>query len=146
MSGTLYRDVLMDHMKHPRFSGKVEPADLRAAVNNPLCGDELELTIALDGPLIREARILARGCSVCVASASLMGEAIQGCSLEESSRLSQMFREAMASGTLPDPPPEFLPPLMQIRQHKSRVKCAALAWNALDECLHHAAFPDEEKR
>ena len=105
MSGTLYRDVLMDHMKHPRFSGKVEPADLRAAVNNPLCGDELELTIALDGPLIREARTLARGCSVCVASASLMGEAIQGRSLEESSRLSQMFREAMASGTLPDPPP-----------------------------------------
>ncbi len=138
MSDTLYRDVLKEHMKHPRFTGKVDPADLQASAHNPLCGDELELTIALQGDQIAEARTQARGCSVCVASASLMGEALQGRSLAEAAHLSATFRAAMESGDLPEPPPDFLPPLMQIRQHKSRVKCASLAWNALDECLRHA--------
>lgn len=138
MSDSLYRDVLMEHMKRPRFTGKVDPADLQASVNNPLCGDELELTLSLEGDQITEARTQARGCSVCVASASLMGEALQGCRLTDAAALSAAFHTAMDTGTLPDPAPDFLPPLMQIRQHKSRVKCASLAWNALDECLRNA--------
>ena len=73
MSESLYRDLLLDHMRHPRFAGKVEPADRTASAYNPLCGDELELTLALTGDCIREARAQVRGCSVCVASASMMG-------------------------------------------------------------------------
>ena len=49
MSESLYRDTLKDHMHHQRFAGRLEPADLKAVVHNPLCGDELELTIVLGG-------------------------------------------------------------------------------------------------
>ena len=97
MSESLYRDTLKDHMHHQRFAGRLEPADLKAVVHNPLCGDELELTIVLGGDPsegaqrpIQEARNQVRACSICVASASLMGESIQGLSLvrEFSSQLS----------------------------------------------------------
>ena len=135
MSESLYRDLLLDHMRHPRFSGKVEPADLRASAYNPLCGDELELTLALDGDCIREARTQVRGCSVCVASASMMGELIQGVSLSQAETYGTLFREAMSSGELPSETIEPLRPLLEIRKHKSRVKCALLVWNALEGCL-----------
>lgn len=151
MSDTLYRDLLKDHMHHPRFVGRLEPADLKAVVHNPLCGDELELTIVLGGDPtqgtqrpIQEARTQARACSICVASASLMGETIQGLPLEAANQLGEVFREAMSSGELPAEPPEFLPPLMAIRKHKSRIRCASLAWNALEECTQQLANPNPE--
>ena len=88
-----------------RFAGRLEPADLKAVVHNPLCGDELELTIVLGGDPsegarrpIQEARNQVRACSICVASASLMGESIQGLSLEEANNLGTTFREAMETG------------------------------------------------
>ena len=113
MSESLYRDTLKDHMHHQRFAGRLELADLKAVVHNPLCGDELELTIVLGGDPsegaqrpIQEARNQVRACSICVASASLMGESIQGLSLEEANNLGTTFREAMETGELPDSPPE----------------------------------------
>jgi nitrogen fixation NifU-like protein len=147
MSDTLYRDVLKEHMRHPKFSGKVDPADLRASAHNPLCGDELELTIALEpnSERIRAARTQARGCSVCVASASLMGEAIQGLTLGEASHLSRAFHTTMASGELPSAPPAFLPPLVPLRKHKSRIRCASLAWQALDDCVRQHSQPTAEE-
>ena len=93
---------------------------------------------------IQEARNQVRACSICVASASLMGESIQGLSLEEANNLGTTFREAMETGELPDSPPEFLPPLMAIRKHKSRIRCAALAWNALEECTQQVTNPKSE--
>jgi len=135
VSESLYRDVLLDHMRHPRFSGKVEPADRAASAHNPLCGDELELTLALDGDRIREARTQVRGCSICVASASMMGELLQGASLSQAACYGTLFQEAMASGELPSEDLARLRPLLEVRKHKSRVKCASLAWNALEACL-----------
>ena len=93
---------------------------------------------------IQEARNQVRACSIWVASASLMGENIQGLSLEEANNLGTTFREAMETGELPDSPPEFLPPLMAIRKHKSRIRCAALAWNALEECTQQVTNPKSE--
>ena len=72
MSESLYRDILKDHMHHQRFAGRLEPADLKAVVHNPLCGDELELTIVLGGDpsegaqrLIQEARNQVRLFHLC---------------------------------------------------------------------------------
>ena len=50
----------------------------------------------------------------------------------------------METGELPDSPPEFLPPLKAIRKHKSRIRCAALAWNALEECTQQVTNPKSE--
>ena len=147
----LYQEIILDHAKNPRNKGKCEGYNHDAKAHNPLCGDELELTIVLGGDPsegaqrpIQEARNQVRACSICVASASLMGESIQGLSLEEANNLGTTFREAMETGELPDSPPEFLPPLMAIRKHKSRIRCAALAWNALEECIQQVTNPKSE--
>ena len=147
----LYQEIILDHGKNPRNKGICNNFNRDAKGHNPLCGDELELTIVLGGDPsegaqrpIQEARNQVRACSICVASASLMGESIQGLSLEEANNLGTTFREAMETGELPDSPPEFLPPLMAIRKHKSRIRCAALAWNALEECTQQVTNPKSE--
>ena len=52
----LYRDVIVDHNRHPRNFGKLDPADARADGYNPLCGDQLTLYVNLDGDRMREMR------------------------------------------------------------------------------------------
>ena len=74
----LYRDVIVDHNRHPRNFGKLEPADAHADGHNPLCGDRLSLYVNLDGERIREAKFDGSGCAISVASASLLTEAVKG--------------------------------------------------------------------
>jgi nitrogen fixation NifU-like protein len=83
----LYRDVIVDHNRHPRNFGKLEPADARADGFNPLCGDKLTLYVNLDGERISEAKFEGSGCAISVASASLLTEAVKGKSRAEVQRL-----------------------------------------------------------
>ena len=64
---TIYRDILLEHARHPRNSGRLKNPELSATVQNPLCGDELEMTLALSGELIKDCRTIVRGCSICMA-------------------------------------------------------------------------------
>ena len=66
----LYRDVIVDHNRHPRNFGKLDPADAHADGYNPLCGDRLTVYVNLDGAGIREAKFEGSGCAISVASAS----------------------------------------------------------------------------
>lgn len=78
LSDSLYKEVILDHYQNPRFRGKLEPADLSEHGINPLCGDELELTINLDGDKIADVRVMGKGCSISQASGSMMAESIRG--------------------------------------------------------------------
>ena len=73
---TIYRDILLEHARHPKNSGRLENPGLSASVHNPLCGDELELSLTLSGKLIQDCRTMVRGCFICQASASIMSEMI----------------------------------------------------------------------
>ena len=68
---SIYRDQLLEHARHPKNSGRLESPDLRASAYNPLCGDELELTLALSEGTIQDCKTQVRGCSICQASASM---------------------------------------------------------------------------
>ena len=83
----LYRDVILDHNRHPRNFGRLDPADARADGHNPLCGDRLTLTLRLDGDRVGDLRFEGKGCAISVASASLMTEAVKGKSRAEMQRL-----------------------------------------------------------
>ena len=74
----LYRDVIVDHNRHPRNFGKLDPADAHADGHNPLCGDRLTVYVNLDGERISEAKFEGSGCAISVASASLLTEAVKG--------------------------------------------------------------------
>ena len=131
----IYRGVILDHARHPRNRGILDQPDLKASANNPLCGDELVLSLRLEADRISECRIQVRGSSICQASASMMSEQLVGKSLTEASSLSETFQSCLKQLEGETPLElENLFPLIILKAHRSRIKCVILAWNALDEC------------
>src|SRR5690606_33313727 len=74
----LYREVILDHNKHPRNLGRLEPHDGEAKGHNPLCGDRLTLTLRREGDRLADLRFEGNGCAISMASASMMTEAVKG--------------------------------------------------------------------
>ena len=132
---SFYRDLLLEHARHPKNSGRLECPDLRASAFNPLCGDELELTLAVSEGTIQDCKTQVRGCSICQASASMMSELILTKTLQEAEKISQMFTESLRKDTEEIAESlDFLLPLIALKKHRSRIKCMKLAWDALEDC------------
>ncbi len=133
---TIYRDILLEHARHPKNSGRLENPALRASVHNPLCGDELQLTLDLSGEIINDCKTQVRGCSICQASASIMSEIIINKTLKEAARTGRIFDQSLSRDTEDVPEQiEQLRPLIALKTHRSRIKCMKLAWDALEECV-----------
>ena len=79
----LYRDYILDHYKHPRNFGELEPHDLEAQEHNPLCGDELGVQIRVKDGRIDELRFHGHGCAISQAAASIASEELTGMALDE---------------------------------------------------------------
>ena len=134
---TIYRDILLEHARHPKNSGRLENPGLSASVHNPLCGDELELSLALSGKLIQDCRTMVRGCFICQASASIMSEMIIKKTLQEAIITGRIFDESLLKDN--ENVPEMVEPLrpfLALKKHRSRIKCMKLAWDALEECAY----------
>jgi nitrogen fixation NifU-like protein len=132
----LYRDVILDHCRNPRNRPRLEAPDIEARAVNPFCGDEIDLQIRLDerGRVARVG-LQSAGCSINQASGSLLSEAIAGKTLAELEALSATFT-AMMRGPADGETPETLGDLKAmsgVRKFPVRVKCALLAWSALNE-------------
>ena len=86
----LYREVIIEHYKHPSYRGHLDPHDIQFEDNNPLCGDHIEITLqtAEDGT-IKDARFDGHGCAISQASADLLIESIIGKPLEEVKKLNK---------------------------------------------------------
>jgi nitrogen fixation NifU-like protein len=140
MDSALYREQILEHARRPRNSGRVAAPDAQAVVNNPLCGDELEATLTLADGCIREVRFLVRGCAIAQASASLTSLLVQGLAPDRVAQLGRALRAALEDPDAALPPElEPLAALTAVRQHRSRVRCALLAWDALAACTAPAA-------
>ena len=134
-NNTIYRDMLLDHARRPRNSGSLEHPDLQASAYNPLCGDELELTLVLSGDTIQDCKTQVRGCTICIASASMMSEFILEKTLSEVISISKEFSESLHKDTEHiSETIEMLSPLIALKPHRSRIKCIRLAWDALEDC------------
>ncbi len=81
LTDDLYREIILEHFKNPRNHGRLEKPDLVAQGANPFCGDELEVTLSLEGESIRPIRAQGKGCSLSQAPVSNMAEAVKGKSL-----------------------------------------------------------------
>jgi len=144
----LYQQVILDHNRRPRNRGKLPTANRVAHGDNPTCGDEvhLHLRIADDGKL-EKVSFTGSGCSICMASASMMTQKIKEKSRAEADALLHDF-QGMITGNVPEPAPKSLGDLRLlagVRKFPQRVKCATLAWHALKQALHakKAAGPEE---
>ena len=85
----LYREIILDHYRNPRHHQTVEPADRVIEANNPLCGDEIDLSYRLDNGTVAAIGFMGRGCSISQASASMLCEAVTGMSVDGAASLAE---------------------------------------------------------
>jgi nitrogen fixation protein NifU and related proteins len=136
----LYRDVILDHNKHPRNFGRLDAADAHADGHNPLCGDRLSVFVKFDGDRVTDLRFEGKGCAISTASASLMTEAVKG---KDKAAIGKLFHEIHHLLTQQDAVPGAdlgkLAALSGVREFPSRVKCASLCWHTLNAALDKGA-------
>lgn len=131
----------MDHYQKPRNRGRIEEGSVTVDLNNPTCGDRISIQMHVDEGKIREAKFLGEGCSISMASASMMTEAVKDLTLEEALHLVDLFSK-MVQGEEVDPdefPLEDIEALQGISKFPARIKCATLAWKALEKGVKEAA-------
>lgn len=139
MSGdldALYQEIILDHHESPRNFGAVEKPDRTAEGFNPLCGDRVSLGLKIDGgSCLAEIRFKGEGCSICMASASMMTDAVKGCPLSEVSGKIQAFRDVMQGQGNPEALGEDLRALEGVKRFPVRIKCALLPWTTLKDAI-----------
>ncbi|KYC67550.1 SUF system NifU family Fe-S cluster assembly protein [Bacillus coagulans] len=130
----LYRSVIMDHYKNPRNRGSLEYGSLTVDMNNPTCGDRIHLTMKVEGGLIRDAKFTGEGCSISMASASMMTQAVKGKTVDEALKLSHIFSE-MVQGKDYEESEDLgdIEALHGVSKFPARIKCATLAWKAMEK-------------
>jgi nitrogen fixation protein NifU and related proteins len=112
----LYREAILDHYKHPRNHGTLDPHDFSFQDENPLCGDQLRIDVRLDANQhIQEVAFSGKGCAISQASASMLTESIVGKSLDEVKQLSK----------------DDILDLLGIELGPTRLKCALLSLKVL---------------
>ncbi len=137
----LYQEIILDHYRSPRNNCSVQ--EVREAGRcvkheNPLCGDELLLSVELDGEggKIDKICFAGHGCSISQASASMMTEAVRDMSREQALKLVDRVREMMRGGE-PDEDLGDVEALQGVSKFPVRIKCALLAWMALKDSLEN---------
>jgi nitrogen fixation NifU-like protein len=133
----LYQEMILDHYRRPRNKGTLEKADASVEMKNPLCGDEIALQVAFDGDSVQDLRFSGRGCSISQASASMMTQLVKGKSAKEIGAIRKQFRDLMLGNGAPGDDTQLgsLRALSGVARFPARVKCALLAWNALESAL-----------
>jgi nitrogen fixation NifU-like protein len=99
----LYKEVILDHYRSPRNKGRLDPHDVALERNNPLCGDEIELFLRFQGDDLEGVAFEGKGCSISLASASMMTEKVKGLSTEEAGRLASLIKRMLAGEEDGDP-------------------------------------------
>jgi nitrogen fixation NifU-like protein len=140
----LYRDVLLDHSKHPRnFRQLVDPTS-QAVGHNRLCGDKLRLFVQLDDGVIRDVAFQGAGCAISTASASMMTEVLKGRNVDQAHDLFRRFHALVTSAATETPDAAELGKLVVfagVREYPARVKCATLAWHTMEAALKNVQTP-----
>lgn len=130
----LYRRVIMDHYKKPRNSGTLEQGTISVDLNNPTCGDRISLQMAIENNVVQAAKFVGEGCSISMASASMMTDAVKGKSLAEALKIADGFSRLMRGESV-EFEYEDIEALAGVNKFPARIKCATLAWNALKKSI-----------
>jgi nitrogen fixation protein NifU and related proteins len=133
----LYRQVIMDHYKNPRNRGLLEDDAITINMNNPTCGDRIQLQLKVDDDKVTDAKFEGEGCSISLSSASMMTQAIKGLNVEDAIKMSKIFSDMMLGKEdieedhgldLGD-----IEALQGVAKFPARIKCATLAWKAMEK-------------
>ncbi len=132
----LYRELILDHYRHPRNRGSLANPTSRSEGYNPLCGDEIEIELQMDDGVIEDVAFRGRGCSISQASGSMLTSAVKGRTRAEALRLIEAFKLMMTAPEA-EPAEELgdLEAFQGVAKFPVRVKCATLASHVLEDGL-----------
>ncbi|GGH39037.1 Fe-S cluster assembly sulfur transfer protein SufU [Microbacterium album] len=137
----LYRELILDHSRHPVGRGDVSHAAHTHHELNPSCGDEITLGLTLADGRISELVWEGQGCSISMASASVMAQLLAEARSDDAFARIEEFRTMLRSRGATEPPEALgdAAAFQGVAKYVMRVKCAMLAWVALEACLKQAA-------
>jgi nitrogen fixation protein NifU and related proteins len=132
---TLYRQVIMDHYKNPRNRGELEGDSLTINMNNPTCGDRIQLQMKIEDGKIADAKFVGEGCSISLSSASMMTQAVKGKTIADALALSDIFSNIMQGKEYDEDRFDLgdIEALQGVCKFPARIKCATLAWKAMEK-------------
>jgi len=134
---SLYQQLILDHYRKPRNKGELPEKTVEIHMANPVCGDEIRLQLQIDGDRILDARHVGQGCSISQAAVSMMTNLLKGKDLSEAEGLAQRFTDMMHGEEEParDKALGDLRALQGVSKFPVRIKCALLAFDALQEAV-----------
>ena len=137
----LYQEILLDHYRKPRNKGELPEATADAKGRNPLCGDEVNVAVRMDGDRVAEVKFTGQGCSISQASASVMTQLVTGKSETEVDALYERFH-GLVTGTAPLAEGEAkglgaMAAFAGVSKYPMRVKCATMSWHTLRKAMGH---------
>ena len=139
----LYQEVVLEHKRAPRNFGHLAHPTHQARGTNPQCGDNIAVELELRDGCVHDIRFSGQGCAICIASTSMMGEAVKGRDVAFAQQLQQHFRAVLTGEAEPEAAPlGKLISLASVGRYPSRIKCALLGWHALMHALAQEAQSD----
>ncbi len=132
----LYQEIILDHQRDPRHFGEIEQADCRSEGFNPMCGDRVcvSLKFSPERKVLVEGKFSGEGCSICMASASMMMEEVNGRKVFDILDQVQSFRKSLTSDEGSEMEGD-LAALAGVKRFPVRIKCALLPWTTLKEAV-----------
>jgi len=130
MKDSLYREIILDHYKNPHNFGEIKNASSAAKKNNPMCGDEMKITIKLDkSKKIQDIKFTGAGCSVSRAGGSILTDIVKGKKINQLKKYSdEKFLKDIEVPIMP-----------------ARRKCVLLGLETLREALKIKKEPKSKK-
>lgn len=120
MSDDIYREIILDHYRNPRNKGKIQNADVSVHDSNPLCGDEIDIHLKVDGDKIRDIKFEGRGCAISQASVSMLTEMVMN---KQLSSVKDLTKD------------DILENIGLTNLGPARIKCALLSLKVLKLCM-----------
>ena len=130
----LYKQVILDHSKHPRNNGDIENS-YKLEMLNPSCGDKITVSVKLVDDIIDDIKFSGIGCSISMASASMLTEELKGLSVQKANEKIHDFLNMIMGTEFNEENLEDSIALQNISQLPARVKCATLAWKITEKIL-----------
>lgn len=139
----LYQQIILDHSKERHGAGPLEGADAEHHEYNPTCGDEITLRVKLDPAHERIEQVAweGDGCSISMASASVLTDLVQGRPVDDALATAEVFREMLRSKGEGEPDEDVLGDAIAfhgVAKYVMRIKCAMLGWVALEAAVAKA--------
>jgi nitrogen fixation NifU-like protein len=136
----LYQEMVVEHKRAPRHFGTLPAPTHEARGHNPQCGDDVDVQLRLEDGRIADIAFHGQGCAICIASASMMTEAVIGRDIETARALQQRFRAVLTGQAEPEGANlGKLVSLAGVSRYPSRIKCALLGWHALMHAIGETA-------